>query len=146
MSKNYIKVDVVSPSGSVFTGEADIVSLRGSAGEMGIAYGHTELLSTMPAGVVTIKKDNDVEVLYVSGGVLEVTPSRVTIMVDEMERAENLNHAEAEKAKARAEEALKHPDSSKLSVEEAKQRLQEADARLKALNSSKGIYYSKDPE
>ena len=56
MSKNYLKVDVVSPLGSVFTGEADMVSLRGSAGEMGIAYGHTELLSTMPAGVVSIKK------------------------------------------------------------------------------------------
>jgi hypothetical protein len=46
MSKNYIKVDIVSPLGSVFTGEADMVSLRGSAGEMGVAYGHTELLST----------------------------------------------------------------------------------------------------
>ncbi|AJC48281.1 F0F1 ATP synthase subunit epsilon [Allofrancisella guangzhouensis] len=144
MSKNYLKVSVVSPSGSVFTGEADMVSLRGSAGEMGIAYGHTELLSTMPAGVVNIKKDNDTEVLYVSGGLIEVTPTRVTIMVDEMERAENLNQAEAEKAKARAEQSLKNPDASKLDIEAAHQRLREADARLKALNSSKGLYYSKD--
>ncbi|KEI34948.1 F0F1 ATP synthase subunit epsilon [Allofrancisella frigidaquae] len=144
MSKNYLKVSVVSPSGSVFTGEADMVSLRGSAGEMGIAYGHTELLSTMPAGVVNIKKDSDTEVLYVSGGLIEVTPTRVTIMVDEMERAENLNQAEAEKAKARAEDALKNPDASKLDIEAAHQRLREADARLKALNSSKGLYYSKD--
>lgn len=144
MSKNYLKVDVVSPLGSVFTGQADMVSLRGSAGEMGIAYGHTELLSTMPAGVVNIKKDENVDVLYVSGGIIEVTPTRVTIIVDEMERAENLNQAEAEKAKARAEEALKHPDASQLDIEAARQRLQEADARLKALNSSKGLYYSKD--
>ncbi|QIV95469.1 ATP synthase F1 subcomplex epsilon subunit [Allofrancisella inopinata] len=144
MSKNYLKVSVVSPSGSVFTGEADMVSLRGSAGEMGIAYGHTELLSTMPAGVVNIKKDSDTEVLYVSGGLIEVTPTRVTIMVDEMERAENLNQAEAEKAKTRAEDALKNPDASKLDIEAAHQRLREADARLKALNSSKGLYYSKD--
>ena len=144
MSKNYIKVDVVSPSGSVFTGEADFVSLRGSAGEMGIAYGHTELLSTLPAGVVNIKKDEHVDVLYVSGGILEVTPSRVTIMVDEMERAENLHHAEAEKAKVRAEEALNKPDASQLDIEEATKRLKEADARLKALNSANGLYYSKD--
>lgn len=99
MSKNYLKVDVVSPLGSVFTGEADMVSLRGSAGEMGIAYGHTELLSTMPAGVVNIRKDESTEVLYVSGGIIEVTPKRVTIMVDDMEKAENLNQAEAEKLK-----------------------------------------------
>jgi F-type H+-transporting ATPase subunit epsilon len=143
MSKNYLKVDVVSPLGSVFTGEANMVSLRGSAGEMGIAYGHTELLSTMPAGVVNIRKDDTTEVLYVSGGIIEVTPTCVTIMVDEMERAENLNQAEAEKAKARAEEALKKSDASELDIDSAHKRLQEADARLKALNSSKGIYYSK---
>ena len=144
MSKNYLKVDVVSPLGSVFTGEADMVSLRGSSGEMGVAYGHTELLSTMPAGVVSIKKDETTEVLYVSGGLIEVTPTRVTIMVDDMEKAENLNKAEAEKAKARAEEALNKSDASKLDIDEAHKRLEEADARLKALNSSKGIYYSKD--
>ena len=143
MSKNYLKVDVVSPLGSVFTGEADMVSLRGSAGEMGIAYGHTELLSTMPAGVVSIKKDETTEVLYVSGGIIEVTPTRVTIMVDDMEKAENLNKAEAEKAKARAEEALNKSDASKLNIDEAHKRLEEADARLKALNASNGIYYSK---
>ncbi|AXA33092.1 MULTISPECIES: F0F1 ATP synthase subunit epsilon [Francisella] len=144
MSKNYLKVDVVSPLGSVFTGEADMVSLRGSAGEMGIAYGHTELLSTMPAGVVNIRKDESTEVLYVSGGIIEVTPKRVTIMVDDMEKAENLNQAEAEKAKIRAQEALAKKDASQLDIDAAHTRLKEADARLKALNSSKGIYYSKD--
>jgi F-type H+-transporting ATPase subunit epsilon len=128
MSKNYLKVDVVSPLGSVFTGEADMVSLRGSAGEMGIAYGHTELLSTMPAGVVSIKKDEITEVLYVSGGLIEVTPTRVTIMVDDMEKAQ---------------EALNKADASKLDIDEAHKRLDEADARLKALNASNGIYYSK---
>ena len=146
MSKNYIKVDVVSPSGSVYTGEADFVSLRGCAGDMGITYGHTELLSTVPAGVVTIKKDEETNILYISGGIVEVTPTRVSVMVDEMERAENLNKAEAEKAKIRAEEIISKTDISKLDLEEAKKRLQEADARLKALNSSRGLYYSKDAE
>ncbi|OEZ32975.1 ATP synthase F0F1 subunit epsilon [Francisella endosymbiont of Amblyomma maculatum] len=144
MTKKYLKVDIVSPLGSVFKGEADMVSLRGSAGEMGIAYGHTELLSTLPAGVVNVGKDQHTDVLYVSGGIVEVTPTRVTIMVDDMERAENLNQAEAEKARARAKEVLKNPDASKLDIEAANKRLKEADARLKALNSSKGLYYSKD--
>ena len=144
MSKNYLKVNVVSPLGSVFTGEADMVSLRGTAGEMGIAYGHTELLSTMPAGVVNIRKGETTEVLYVSGGIIEVTPTRVTIMVDDMEKAENLNQAEAEKAKARAQEALSKSDATQIDIDAAHLRLKEADARLKALNSSKGIYYSKD--
>ncbi|MDE4944717.1 F0F1 ATP synthase subunit epsilon, partial [Francisella tularensis subsp. holarctica] len=68
MTKKYLKVDVFSPLGSVFKGEADMVSLRGSAGEMVIVYGHTELLSTLPAGVVNVRKGQNTDVLYVSGG------------------------------------------------------------------------------
>ncbi|MDE5014941.1 F0F1 ATP synthase subunit epsilon, partial [Francisella tularensis subsp. holarctica] len=77
--------------------------------------------------------------LYVSGGIVEVTPTRVTISVDDMERAENLNQAESEKARARAKEVLKNPDASKLYIEAANKRLKEADDRLKALNSSNGL-------
>ncbi|MDE4978189.1 F0F1 ATP synthase subunit epsilon, partial [Francisella tularensis subsp. holarctica] len=67
MTKKYLKVVVVSPLGTVFKGEADMVSLRGSAGEMGIVYGQTELLSPLPAGVVTVRKGHHTDVLYVSG-------------------------------------------------------------------------------
>ena len=143
MSKKYLKVDIVSPAGSVFRGEADIINLRGSAGEMGVMYGHTELLSTIPAGAVNIRKDSNNIVLYISGGIMEVTPSRVTLMVDDMERVENLNKVEAEKSKLRAKNILDNPDSSKLDISDANKRLEEADAQLKALNSSKGLYYSK---
>ncbi|MDE4959684.1 F0F1 ATP synthase subunit epsilon, partial [Francisella tularensis subsp. holarctica] len=45
---------------------------------------------------------------------------------------------------ARAKEVLKNPDASKLDIEAANKRLKEADARLKSLNSSNGLYYSKD--
>ncbi|GAB4222941.1 MAG: F0F1 ATP synthase subunit epsilon [Francisella sp.] len=144
MTKKYFKVDVVSPTGSVFKGEAEMVSLRGSAGEMGITYGHTELLSTLPPGVVNIKKDGNIDVLYISGGILEVTPTLVTIMVDDMERAEDISYEEAEKAKERAQAILNDSSASKLDIDEAHKRLKEADARLQALNSSRGLYYSKD--
>ncbi|MDE4994758.1 F0F1 ATP synthase subunit epsilon, partial [Francisella tularensis subsp. holarctica] len=56
MTKKYLKVDVVCPLGSVFKGEADMVSLRGSAGELGIVNAHTQLLSTIPARVVKDRK------------------------------------------------------------------------------------------
>ena len=68
-----------------------MVSLRGSEGEMGITYGHTQLISTLPPGVIRIEKitDNQRDTLYISGGILEVQPCRVTILSDVMERANN---------------------------------------------------------
>lgn len=144
MIKKYLKVDIVSPKGSVIKCEADMVNLRGSAGDMGITYGHTELLSTLPAGVIKIKKDNNNQILYVSGGIVEVTSTNVTIMVDDMERSENIRKSEAEKSKERAIKILKNKDSSKLDIDSANTRLKEAEARLKTINSSKSLYYTKD--
>ena len=63
-------------------------------------------------------------------------------MVDDVEKASNFNKAEAEKAKARADEALSNPNASSFDVEEVHRRLEEADARLKALNASNTICYS----
>ncbi|WP_116963604.1 F0F1 ATP synthase subunit epsilon [Fastidiosibacter lacustris] len=146
MNNKLIHVNVVSQEGSVYKAEAKMVSLRGSEGEMGIAYGHTQLLSTLPPGVVRIERENDErDTLYISGGVLEVQPHQVIILADVMERAKDLNEAAAEKARQQAQEVLnKAKDMDKLEVEEARQMLAEAEARLKALKILKGVnaYYN----
>ncbi len=141
MSDKLLKVNVVSQEGSVYEAHARMVSLRGTEGEMGIAYGHTQLLSTLPPGVVRIERDNsESDTLYISGGVLEVQPHQVIILSDVMERAKDLNEAAAEKARQQAQEALdKAKDSDKIEVEEARQMLAEAEARLKALKILKGV-------
>jgi len=145
MSKKYIQVDVVGQNGLIFTGEADIVSLRGSLGVMAISYGHTQLLSTLPPGSVEIKKDDEKHVLYISGGIVEVTPTKATFLVDEAERSEDLVLDEISKAKARAKASLDHAEGM-IDTEKAHKLLLEAEARLKTLNSSKGLYYSPDNE
>ncbi|WP_119329488.1 F0F1 ATP synthase subunit epsilon [Cysteiniphilum halobium] len=148
MSDKLLKVNVVSQEGSVYEAQAKMVSLRGTEGEMGIAFGHTQLLSTLPPGVVRIERENnEKDTLYISGGILEVQPHQVIILSDVMERAKDLNEAAAEKARQQAEEALKKArDSDKVEVEEARQMLAEAEARLKALKILKGVnaYYNDD--
>ncbi|MFZ9035220.1 MAG: F0F1 ATP synthase subunit epsilon [Francisellaceae bacterium] len=144
MSEKLLKVNVVSHEGSVYEAEAKMVSLRGSDGEMGIAYGHTQLLSTVPPGVVRIEREGETDTLYISGGVVEVQPHGVIILADVMERAKDLNEAAAEKARQNAKQVLeKGKDMSKVDVEEARQMLAEAEARLKALKILKGVnaYY-----
>lgn len=146
MTDKLLQVNIVSQEGSVYKEKARMISLRGDEGEMGIAYGHTQLLSTFPPGVVRIERENNErDTLYVSGGVLEVQPHQVIILSDVMERAKDLNEAAAEKARLHAKEALKKvKDSNKFEVEEARQMLTEAEARLKALKILKGInaYYN----
>ena len=146
MSNKLIHVDVVSQEGSVYKADAKMVSLRGTDGEMGISYGHSQLLSTMPPGVIRIEReDGEQDTLYSSGGVVEVQPSHVIILSDVMERAKDLNEAEAQKAREQAQEAmLKAQDLDKVELEDARNMLAEAEARLKALKVLKGVnaYYN----
>lgn len=148
MSDKLLAVNIVSQEGSVYEADAKMVSLRGSEGEMGITYGHTQLISTLPPGVIRIEKitDNQRDTLYISGGILEVQPCQVTILSDVMERANNIDEISANKARKKAKEVLQQAEG-KVDVEEARQMLMEAEARLKAIKILKGINsYHNDSE
>ena len=142
MSDKLITIDIVSQEGSLYEGKAKQVNLRGIEGEMGISYGHTQLMSTMPPGVVSVVKENDhIETLYVSGGIVEIQKDQVVILADTMERSQDLSRTAASEARQHAIDSLKNIDS-KIDIKHARKLLAEAEARLRALNSSNGLYYT----
>jgi F-type H+-transporting ATPase subunit epsilon len=140
MSVKKIQVDVISAEGPVFSGEAVSISLRGSDGELGISYGHTQLLTSIPPGTMRIRLDNDKEeLLFVAGGILEVQPGQVITLADVVERPQDINEIAAQEAKQRAEELLKDHSKDALDLLEAQKILIESEARLKVLELMKGI-------
>ena len=136
VTENTFQLNIVSAEGPLFSGPAHALAISGSDGELGIRPGHSPLLSRLKPGVasfVTDLKDPE-EILYISGGIVEVQPDQVIVLADVMERAKDLNEAATENAKIKAESA----------VEKAKKMLAEAEARLKALKILKGVnsYYT----
>lgn len=106
-------LDIVSAEKSIFSGRAEMVVATGSMGEIGAVYGHAPLLTVLKPGEVRVtKQGGDVEVYYVSGGVLEIQPHCVTVLADEAERADSLDEAAALKAKEQAEKALHDKDAN----------------------------------
>ena len=103
-----IHVDVVSAEESIFSGEAKFVALPGEGGELGILPRHTPLLTRIKPGTIRLKLQgqSDFELVYVSGGMLEVQPDMITVLADTAIRARDLDEAKAMEAKKRAEEAL----------------------------------------
>lgn len=127
-------LDVVSPEGQIFAGDAKALHVRGAGGELGIMPGHLQLLTRLPAGAARIETETgDERVLFVSGGILEVQPDHVTIMADTVERPEDVNESAAKKAKAAAEEALKGKKQGTVDYQQAQQDLAEALAKLRVL-------------
>lgn len=100
-------VDIVSAEEAIFSGRGQMVVARGTMGDLGITAGHAPLLTLLLPGPVKIITPTDEEVIiFVSGGILEVQPTIVTILADTVFREADLNEAEILKAKQSAQEMM----------------------------------------
>jgi len=110
--ENTIHVDVVSAEESIYSGEATFVALPGEAGELGIYPRHTPLITRIKPGSVRVQTSGGgEEFIFVAGGILEVQPTRVTVLSDTAIRGKDLDEEKANTAKRAAEEALKNAKS-----------------------------------
>ena len=129
-----VHVDVVSAEELIFSGETDFAVFPGEAGELGIYPRHAPLLTRVKPGTVRLKVPDreEYELVYVSGGVLEVQPPLITLLADTATRAHDLDEAKATEARRHAEESLKNRDAD-VNYATAEAELAQAVAQLKAI-------------
>jgi F-type H+-transporting ATPase subunit epsilon len=127
-------VDVVSAEESIFSGPAEMLVAPAEAGEIGILPRHAPLLTRIRPGALRLKLPlkEDEEMVWVSGGILEVQPDVVTVLADTAIRGPDLDEAKAAEAKKRAEEALKDR-GAEVDFARAEAQLAEAIAQLAAI-------------
>ncbi|MBZ0092353.1 MAG: F0F1 ATP synthase subunit epsilon [Burkholderiales bacterium] len=133
-----VHVDVVSAEQSIFSGLAEFIAVPAEMGEVGIYPSHAPFLSRIKPGTVRLRipnQDED-EVIFVSGGILEVQPSIVTILSDTAIRGKDLDEAKALEAKRKAEEAIERR-ASEMDYAHAQTELAIAIAQLRSLHRYK---------
>ncbi len=135
-----LHVDIVSAEAAVYSGLAEYVIAPAEMGEVGIYPRHTPLLSRLKPGSVRIKSPDRAEedLIYVSGGILEVQPGVITILSDTAARGADLDEARVLEAKRQAEEAMKNRSSS-MDYARAQAELAEAVAQLQAIQKLRKI-------
>ena len=130
---------IVSAERKIFEGEVKQIQATGVEGELGILPGHTPLLTAIKPGIVKfILQDGNEDVIYVSGGFLEVQPNIVTVLADVAIRGSELDADRIREAKRKAEENIVSHVSdvdhdllvAKLSKELAKLRAYELTEKL----------------
>ena len=127
-------LDIVSAEESIYSGPVEFLVAPAQMGEVGIYPRHTPMLTRIKSGIVRIKTQlNDDELVYVSGGMLEVQPDTVTILADTAVRSQDLDEAKAIEAKRAAEEAMKNRESN-LDYAKAQAELMEAMVQLAAID------------
>ena len=129
-----IKVDVVSAEESIFSGDAELVSLPGQSGELGILPGHVPLITLIRPGFVRIHLPGkqQVEQVFVAGGVLEVQPDMVTVLADTAVRSKDLDEAKAAKALEEAR-ALRQKATGELEIAKLEAEMAALAAELVAI-------------
>ena len=110
-----IHLTIVTPDATVYSDDADMVTLPGVVGQMGVLRDHIPLMTEMIPGEIIVRKNGKESYLAVGAGVIEVQPDHVSILTDLAVAAENIDEAKAEEARRRAEARL----SEKLGDEEA---------------------------
>lgn len=133
MTSVTIRLDIVSAEREIFSGLASMVFVTGEMGELGIAPGHTPLLTKLKPGNIQAKlEDGREEVFYISSGMLEVQPYVVTVLADTAMRAHDIDEAAALEAKAHAEQALLNK-TSEVDYAKATAELAEAIAQIRTI-------------
>ncbi|PKV14421.1 F0F1 ATP synthase subunit epsilon [Xanthomonas prunicola] len=128
-----IRCDIVSAEKEIFHGEATLVVATGELGELGIAPKHAPLITRLKPGKVVVTTASGEHLDFaISGGILEVQPQVVTILVDTAVRAQDIDEAAVRKVKEEAERLLANRGST-VDVAEAQRRLAEATVQLQAL-------------
>jgi F-type H+-transporting ATPase subunit epsilon len=102
-----LHLQIVTPDKTLVREDADQVQIPGKGGDLGILPGHAPLITELGIGEISYTHGGTTQYFAVSWGFAEVLPDKVTILADVAERAEDIDVARAQAAKARADEALK---------------------------------------
>jgi F-type H+-transporting ATPase subunit epsilon len=124
-------LEIVTPEKLAFSGSIDEVTCPGSEGEFGVLRGHASLLSAIKFGELSFLKDGKRVSYSVNTGYAEVTGSKVTILVETAERADEIDVERAKRAKEAAEQKMAKFPKEDPEHEKARQALERAEARLK---------------
>ena len=134
-----LQCNVVSAKETIYSGEISMLIATGVEGEVGILPGHIPFITLLKPGAMQIKTSNgNDEMVYVSGGVLEVQPHLVTVLADTAVRANDLDEAKILEARRHAEQTLQNQKADiDTSASAALAALAESLAQLQTLKKFK---------
>ena len=126
---------VMAPNRTVWNSEAQEVILSTNSGQIGILPNHAPLLTALDIGVMKIRIDSKWTAMALMGGFAMIDNNQMTILVNEAEKANDINSEEAKELFQTAQTSLTEASGRK-QVIEANLALKRAKARLEAVNAT----------
>lgn len=106
-NSKYFRLQIISPDRVFFDGEADMIELKTSEGDMGVLKHHIPLTAILVPGIINIKKDSEDKEAALHDGFVEILGDKVIILAESCEWPDEIDINRANEAKTRAERRLK---------------------------------------
>lgn len=123
------RLQIITPDENFYEGEASMVELTTTEGDIGIYKGHIPLTAIVSPGILSIHEAGQVREAALMSGFIQVMPEEITIMAEVVEWPEEIDVKRAEEARIRAERRLKS-HSAEVDVTRAELALKRAMVRL----------------
>ena len=78
-----IAFDLISPERLLLSAQADMVTVPGTEGYMGVMAGHSPLVSTLRAGMIDVQIVGKDYRYFIRGGFAEISPTKITVLAEE---------------------------------------------------------------
>lgn len=132
-----LQLEVVTPERRVLAESVNSVTVPGRAGEMQILPGHAALIAELKTGVLSYNHAGTISQLHVSGGFLEVSDDRVSVLAEVAERPDEIDSARARLARERTEKQLGSWSGTEEDFEKARAKLERSMVRLQLASSGR---------
>lgn len=126
-----LKLEIVTPERRILDAEVDSVTVPTATGEAGILPNHAPLVSALKPGVVSYTAKGNSDKFAITGGFVEVSSNRVSVLADNAEGADEIDVAAVKADREAAEKALAAASQSSIEETEAiRERLESAQVKL----------------
>jgi F-type H+-transporting ATPase subunit epsilon len=127
-----IALEIISPEKLLLARDVDMVVVPGTEGDLGVLPGHSKLISSLRGGLVDLYENGKItDRFFVSGGFVEITEARVSVLADDITRQSDLNAGTAASLLAQAKTAYDAVDiTNRTAYREAADRLISAQAMV----------------
>ena len=132
-----LQLEVVTPERRVLAEAVNSVTVPGRAGEMQILPGHAALIAELKTGVLTYNQAGTNAQLHVSGGFIEVSEDRVSVLAEIAERPDEIDAARARLAREHTEKQLSAWRGSDEDFEKARAKLERSMVRIQLASTSR---------
>lgn len=124
-----MKLQIINPERKFYEGDASMVELTTTEGEIGVYGGHIPMTAIVAPGILRIHEANEIKEAALISGFIEILPDKIVVMAEVVEWPDEIDKNRAEEARIRAERRIKD-QNGEIDIMRAETALKKALVRL----------------